>query len=218
MKLTITDVLIILLISAFVFFSLNQPRYFQTKGNDLFGATMTYKTLLGRGYGADIEISGIDSDSNLKAVKGKIIDASSTRIYIWDGTRVYTVFQKDEKNPLAEGPAPQTPYITSSIITLKPTDSYSFKTSECGSAEFISESMFLELDKAADSVVCSYVSKKLWDSFGGEVACSADGSHAMLKFNFAHAFSEDKMNEAFSDFGYRILDSKTLSQKCLVLK
>ncbi|MEM5804817.1 MAG: hypothetical protein QXU82_03170 [Candidatus Aenigmatarchaeota archaeon] len=218
MKITVTDILIVLLIVTFVYFSLNEPRYFQTKGNDLFGASMTYKTLIGKGYGADAEISGIGSDFGLKSVKGPVIDATATRIYVWDGARVQTIFQKDEKNPLAEGLAPQTPYITSSIITLKPTDVYRFAEAGCEGADFTTETLYLDLDKDADSVVCSYVSKKLWDSFGGEVSCAADGMHAMLEFSFAHGFSADVVESALSDFGYRVIGSRTLSQKCLVLK
>ncbi|MFQ6010131.1 MAG: hypothetical protein ACE5J7_03380 [Candidatus Aenigmatarchaeota archaeon] len=218
MRITITDVLIVLLIVVFVYFSLTAPRYFQVKGNELFGAVMTYKTLVGRGYGADAEISGIGSGFDLQSIEGIVIDATSTRMYIWDSNRVHVVFQKDEKNPLAHGSEPQSPYITSSIITLRPTQSYSLEETGCEGAEFVSQTLYIELDKETDSIVCDYISKKLWDRFGGEIGCRADGNHARINLAFAHDFSFGEIENTFSDFRYKVESYQTLSTKCLVLK
>ena len=218
MRITLTDVLIILLIVVFAYFTLTAPKYFQVKGNDLFGAVMTYKTLESRGYGADVEISGIGSGFDLQSIEGVVIDATSTRMYIWDSSRVHVVFQKDEKNPLAQGTEPQSPYVTSSIITLTPSQSYAFEESGCENAVLTSKTMYLELDKEADSIVCDYVSKKLWSKFSGEVNCRADSTHARIILTFAHDFSFGEVESVFSDFGYTVMGHQDLSTKCLVLK
>ena len=95
MRITKLDVLIILIILVWLYFSFTGTRYFEIKGQDLFGAIMTYDTLTGRGFGvrADVIGTGFDAQRPVK-VSGMVLGASGEKMYLWDGDTLWVIYQR----------------------------------------------------------------------------------------------------------------------------
>lgn len=216
-KITKLDLLIVFVILAYIFFSINTPKYLQSKGEDIYAAIMTYRSLVERGYGVKVEITGITNEYELKRITGIILGTTPTRIYFWDGNRTWLAFDKKEFMHLAE--EPKTPYIRPSIITLYPVESYKLEASgECKGDTFIRKVVYLELNKPANKILCEYLSSKIWEKYGGEVVCEYGGNNLKLDFKFVHNLDDRFVSEVISNFGYAIEEEKVVHKECLVLK
>lgn len=222
MKLTKLDWEIIsligLIITASVYVILNAPKYFQIKGDELFAAVMTYKTLVKNGFGAKAEITGITDEYEAKTISGLILDTTPTRMYVWDGNQSWVVFQKEEFVKLAEEPT--TPYLRPSAITLYPTQEYNLtvlETCEPGDDVFVRKLIYLKLNTTTSKILCNYLSRKIWNGYGGEVECNWDGKYVELNLRFIHGWEDGFVERTLSDFGYEIEKSWVLDQECLVL-
>lgn len=216
-KITKLDLFIIFIILAYVYFSLNTPKYLQSKGDELFAAVMTYRSLIERGYGVKVEVAGITKDYKFEKVSGIILAASPTRFYLWDGNKTWLVYDKAEFIRLTE--EPKIPYLRPSIITLYPTESYRLKlTKECKTNSFVHEIVYLTLNDTTNSVLCDYISRSIWRKYGGEVDCSFGGNYLKLEFNFLHDFDEKYTSKILSDLGYRIKEKIIVQKDCWVLE
>lgn len=90
-KFGVLDVLVIvLLISAFYVYQ-NKETYFEIKGGDILGASATYYTLTEKGLCADATVKGYLGTGELEVVSGKVVDATRSKLYIFDGGGVWVV-------------------------------------------------------------------------------------------------------------------------------
>ncbi len=218
MGVTRLDVLIVLIILVWLYFSFAGPKYFEVKGQDIFGAIMTYETLEARGLGARADVTGIGfEDQRLIKVSGIILDASPEKIYLWDGDRTWVVFQKSRFLEIDE--RPQTPYIYPSSITLYPDESFRIsRTDACSPDSFSTETLYMMLDKPASDILCSYLSNRLWSSYRGEISCNQAGNHLELSLALVRGFDHAYLNQVLSEFGYEAEKTWSLGRECLVIE
>jgi hypothetical protein len=217
MRITKLDVLIVLIILVWLYFSFTGLKYFEIKGQDLFGAIMTYDTLTGRGFGvqADITGTGFDAQRPVK-ISGMVLDATGEKMYLWDGDILWVIFQKERFLKLQK--EPQTPYLFPSSITLYPSESFRLARVECSQDSFSNEVVYITLDKPASDVLCSYVSKRIWDAYRGEVECTHGGSQIELKLTLLKGFDPASLNQLVSEFGYKIENEWSPGRECLVIE
>jgi len=88
-KLTVLDVLLVLIVAGAVYVGFYQDRYFEVKGNDIMGASATFLTLEKKGLCVDAVVRGYLQTSEIGIVEGQIIDGTRSKLYIYDGKRVW---------------------------------------------------------------------------------------------------------------------------------
>jgi len=216
-KITKLDLLIILAVLLYVYFSLNTPKYLQSKGDDIYAAVMTYRSLVERGYGVKVEITGTTNEYKFEKISGIILGSTPTRIYFWDGNRTWLAFDKKEFMRLVE--EPQIPYIRPSIMTFYPVEDYNLEVSEeCEDNVFVRKVVYIRLNETADEILCDYVASKVWEKYGGEVECKYGENDLKLDFKFVHKLEDEFVSEVLSNFGYHIVEEKITYKECLVLR
>ncbi len=218
MRITKLDVLIVLIILVWLYFSFTGAKYFETKGQDIFGAIMTYDTLTGRGFGvqADITGTGFDAQRPVK-ISGIVLDASGEKMYVWDSDTLWVVFQKERFLEMEN--KPETPYLFPSSITLYPSESFRIASSDsCAQDSFSSRVVFVMLDMPANEVLCSYLSSVLWEKYRGEIECVHGGDYLKLRLTLLKGFDSDFLTQAISDFGYKAEKTWSSGTDCLVIE
>lgn len=211
--------LICLIITGSAYILLNAPKYFQIKGDELFAAVMTYKTLVKNGFGAKVEITGVTEEYQSKTISGLVLGTTPTRMYVWDGNQSWVVFQTKEFIKLDKEPI--TPYLRPSTITLYPTQEYNLTVLEVcnpGDNIFMRKLVYVKLNITTNKVLCNYLSRKVWNEYGGEVECNCDGKYMELNVGFIHGWDDGFIERTLSDFGYGIEKSWVLDEECLVLR
>lgn len=217
MRITKLDVLIILVVVVWLYFSFTGSKYFEVKGQDLFGAIMTYDTLAGRGFGIKAEVIGTGFESQKPVrVSGIVLEATGEKMYIWDGETTWVIFQRDRFLELEERPL--TPCLYPSSLTLYLSESFSVGEGECGGESFLSENIYLVLDRPANEVLCSYLSRSLWERYRGEIECSYGGNYLELRLTLLKGFDPDFLESLVSEFGYNLENSFSLDRECLVIE
>lgn len=215
MKISKLDLLIVLVIVISIVISLNATKYLQSKGEDVFAAVMTYKSLKEKGFDATIEVTGITNDYDLKKISGIILGTTPTKIYVWDGNYTWLVFKKEDFILLDE--KPMTPYIHPSLITLYPSRE-NVVSNKCEGNFFVKEIVFLELNDEANEVLCDFIMRKVWEKYGGEVVCKSGGKYLELNLNYIYNLDPNFIRNAISDFGYHIIKEWVVQEKCLMIE
>lgn len=218
MKITKLDVLIILIILIWLYFSFTSPKYFEIKGQDLFGAIMTYDTLHSKGFGVKADITGIGFEAQrLVKVSGIVLDTTGEKMYIWDGDTLHVIYQKTRFLEIKK--IPETPYLYPSSITLHPSEDFRIvQTEECGRDSFSSEVVYIVLDKPASEVFCSYLSRRVWEGYGGEIECEYGGSQIKLTLTLLRKFEPASLSQLISEFGYDIEKTWSSGRDCLMIE
>jgi len=218
MRITKLDVLIVLIILVGLYFSLTGLKYFEIKGQDMFGAIMTYDTLTGRGFGVQADVIGTEFDAQRPVkVSGIVLDATGEKMYIWDSEKVLVIFQKERFLEMEN--RPETPYLFPSSITLYPSESFRLaRTEECSQNSFSNEVIYAMLDKPASEVLCSYLSRTLWEKYSGEVECTHGGDYIELKLTLLNGFDSASLKQAVSEFGYEMERTWSSGRECLVIE
>ncbi len=86
-QLTKLDIAVILGLIIVLSMSLNQERYFQTMKGDIIGITGDWLALEEDGYGLKLDVKGYSGYSKAE-VKGILIAATRTELYLYNGTVV----------------------------------------------------------------------------------------------------------------------------------
>lgn len=90
-KFGVLDLLVILLLVGSFYVYSNKEAYFEIKSGDIYGASATYYTLREKGYCADVEAKGYLETGEVSVVAGKVIDSTRTKLYVFDGEKVWVV-------------------------------------------------------------------------------------------------------------------------------
>lgn len=209
------DLLIVFVIIISIIFSLNAPKYLQSKGKDVFAAVMTYKTLKEKGLDATIEVTGITNDYDIEKVSGIILGTTPSRIYIWDGNYTWLVFDKEEFVIIEE--EPMIPYIHPSLITIYPTSEV-VVSDKCEGDFFVNKIVFLKLNDETNEVLCDYIMRKVWKEYGGEVICKYGGNDLELNLNYIRNLDDKFIHNTISDFGYYVMKEWVVHEECLMIE
>jgi len=90
-KFGILDLVVILLILGSFYVYSNKETFFEIKSGDVLGASATYYTLTEKGLCADVVAKGYLETGELDVVSGKILDATRSKLYVFDGSKVWVV-------------------------------------------------------------------------------------------------------------------------------
>ena len=90
-KFGVIDVLVLLLLVGSFYVYQNKETYFEIKSGDILGASATYYTLTEKGLCADASVKGYLNTGELEVVSGKVVDATRSKLYIFDGNKVWVI-------------------------------------------------------------------------------------------------------------------------------
>lgn len=90
-KFGVLDLLVLILLVGSMYVYTNKETYFEIKSSDILGAAATYYTLTEKGYCADAVVSGYLGTGELELVSGKVVDATRSKLYVFDGGKVWII-------------------------------------------------------------------------------------------------------------------------------
>ena len=90
-KFGVLDLLVLIIIVGSVYVYLNKETYFEIKGGDILGTSATYYTLKEKGLCADAVVKGYLGTGELDIVSGKVIDGTRSKLYVFDGNKVWVI-------------------------------------------------------------------------------------------------------------------------------
>jgi hypothetical protein len=82
-------IILLIIIGVYIFF--HKDTYFEVKRADILGASATYMTLQKKGFCVDVNAHGHLATGDLISIKGRIIDGTKNKLYVFDGTKVWVL-------------------------------------------------------------------------------------------------------------------------------
>lgn len=214
MKLSKLDFLIILLVIVFLFFGLNQERFFRVKSDNIFGAIMTHRTLVKRGYQSNVTVKGIDmEDLEFKELNGVIIDTEPDKIYFSSQGKTWVIAAEEEELEEESEDSSLRLFKLSSIY-LKPTKSFKV-VDKCSKDSYVSGSFYYRLESPMNEVNCELLESELMKEYGGSVKCIYSGGSLILKTKYMKF--EGNISPLLSKINNSVEKTMVLSKRCKLI-
>ncbi len=181
MGLTKLDVVVIILVILAAVVALNQERFFRVRGDNIFGAVMTHRTLVERGWQSNVTVKGIDiHTSSFREKNGFIVDTEPEKIYFVSGGESWILLDHEDDDDIVDDYRDAGYRLLAvSSLNLEPTKEFNV-TEECTDESYVSGKFYYTMESPVGPVTCDFLKSRILSKYGGNVECMHSGHELML--------------------------------------